>query len=238
MSQTGAKQAASELLSQLQSVLENLSTPQAGASQNPAAQAMQQAISELDALARKQQYLMDQTLQQNGEQRQGGAEGGSPGGKQSNDGAGKSMQGLAGQQGGLEKELSKILQGLGGKGVSIPKNLSNAGSSMGDAKSALGESNAGAALGHQGRALQGLRSGIGQLVDSVNRMAGQGQGGGSGDGSAQGSSGGFGSEHVDLPSDADVQRSREILDELRKRSGEWQRPREELDYINRLLDVY
>ena len=31
---------------------------------------------------------------------------------------------------------------------------------------------------------------------------------------------------------------REILDELRRRAGEMQRPREELDYIDRLLKTY
>jgi hypothetical protein len=33
-------------------------------------------------------------------------------------------------------------------------------------------------------------------------------------------------------------KSREILDELRRRAGERQRPREELDYIDRLLKTY
>jgi hypothetical protein len=35
-----------------------------------------------------------------------------------------------------------------------------------------------------------------------------------------------------------MQRSREILDELRKRSGEHERPRSELDYLRRLLQQY
>jgi hypothetical protein len=148
------------------------------------------------------------------------------------------MTGLAGRQGDLQKELQKILQSLGSKGVTAPQTLDQAGSSMGQAKSALGRSDSDNALGHEGRALQSLRTGIGQLVDQVNRMISQGEGGGGRQGSPQGTTGGIGAEHVDLPSDADVQRSREILDELRRRSGQWQRPREERDYINRLLDVY
>lgn len=252
MSQTGARQAASQLLSQLQSILENLSTQQAGAQQNPAGQAMQKAISELDALARKQQSLMDQTFQQSGQQGQSGQQMAAPGGQQGRNqggqgqqgknGAGQgqkgSMTGLAGRQGDLQKELQKILQSLGSKGVTAPQTLDQAGSSMGQAKSALGRSDSDNALGHEGRALQSLRTGIGQLVDQVNRMISQGEGSGGRQGSPQGTTGGIGAEHVDLPSDADVQRSREILDELRRRSGQWQRPREERDYINRLLDVY
>ena len=38
-----------------------------------------------------------------------------------------------------------------------------------------------------------------------------------------------------IPDEADVQRSREILDELYRRAGEFQRPALERDYIERLL---
>jgi len=40
---------------------------------------------------------------------------------------------------------------------------------------------------------------------------------------------------VKVPDAIDAQRAREILDELRKRSGEALRPPSELDYIDRLL---
>ena len=39
----------------------------------------------------------------------------------------------------------------------------------------------------------------------------------------------------ELPKAGDLLRSREILEELRKRAGEAERPRIELDYIDRLL---
>jgi uncharacterized protein (TIGR02302 family) len=251
MSQTGARQAASDLLSQLQSVLENLGA-QAGTGQDPASQAMQSAIADLDRLARGQQSLMDQTFQkgglgQNGErgeqgqgqqgQGQQGQDGSSGAAGAGGKGAHSQMPGLAGQQGDLRKKLEQILKGLDGSGAAMPDALSRAGSSMGQAQSALGQSDRDAALGHQGRALQDLRSGIGQLVDSLNQKLGQGRAGGRRN-SSQGTNGGFNTERVNLPSDADVQRSREILDELRRRSGEWERPRDELDYINRLLDVF
>jgi hypothetical protein len=41
-----------------------------------------------------------------------------------------------------------------------------------------------------------------------------------------------------VPLELERQRSREILDELRRRAGEQQRPKEELDYIDRLLKTY
>ena len=43
---------------------------------------------------------------------------------------------------------------------------------------------------------------------------------------------------VKVPTDREMQRSREILDELRKRAGEHGRPRPELDYLQRLLQQY
>ncbi len=49
---------------------------------------------------------------------------------------------------------------------------------------------------------------------------------------------GFGradTEGVDIPLMSDVQRAREVLDELRRRAGERGRPQDELDYIDRLL---
>ena len=43
---------------------------------------------------------------------------------------------------------------------------------------------------------------------------------------------------VDIPEASDVQRSREILDELYRRSGERSRSQDERDYIQRLLRWY
>jgi hypothetical protein len=40
---------------------------------------------------------------------------------------------------------------------------------------------------------------------------------------------------VKVPDKSDLQRAREILDELRRRAGESSRPRYELDYLDRLL---
>lgn len=43
---------------------------------------------------------------------------------------------------------------------------------------------------------------------------------------------------VEIPSESDVQKSRRILEELRRRAGERQRPPVERDYIDRLLKPY
>jgi hypothetical protein len=43
---------------------------------------------------------------------------------------------------------------------------------------------------------------------------------------------------VKVPGEIDVQRARRVLEELRKRFGEFTRPQEELDYLQRLLKNY
>jgi len=48
---------------------------------------------------------------------------------------------------------------------------------------------------------------------------------------------GAGSE-TGVPSEAERQRAREILEELRRRAAERGRPQEELDYIDRLLERF
>ena len=44
--------------------------------------------------------------------------------------------------------------------------------------------------------------------------------------------------NVKVPDKSDLQRAREILQELRKRAAERGRPQEELDYIDRLLKQF
>jgi hypothetical protein len=47
--------------------------------------------------------------------------------------------------------------------------------------------------------------------------------------------GGIDTGEVEIPAQSDLQRAREILDELRRRKGQPDRPAIERDYIDRLL---
>ncbi|MFN4089781.1 MAG: DUF4175 family protein, partial [Alphaproteobacteria bacterium] len=49
---------------------------------------------------------------------------------------------------------------------------------------------------------------------------------------------GVDSRDVVIPAESDVQRARDIRDELYRRSGDRARPRFELDYIERLLERF
>ena len=53
-----------------------------------------------------------------------------------------------------------------------------------------------------------------------------------------GSSGYEALEGVKIPDQMEMRRSREILDELRRRRGERRRPPVELDYLDRLLKQF
>ena len=123
---------------------------------------------------------------------------------------------------------------------------------MGDATGRLGEGNADGAVDSQGKALDSLRKGAQSLAEAMQQ--GDGDGDGQGDGPSnrvgrQQSSGanadplgrplrGHDSpddQSVKIPGEIDVQRVRRILEELRRRLGDPQRPQIELDYIERLL---
>jgi hypothetical protein len=138
-------------------------------------------------------------------------------------------------------------QGKGGNDPGKQANdaLGRAGKAMQDAEGALEGSDSDNAVDAQGRALQALRKGAQNLADAM-------QGEGEGEGEASGQQG-QASERTDplgrpmrsreygedftvkIPGEIDVQRARRVLEELRRRFSEPDRPREELDYLERLL---
>jgi hypothetical protein len=124
---------------------------------------------------------------------------------------------------------------------------------MGDAGGKLGEGNADGAVDSQGKALDALRKGA-QNLQSMQQQDGDGQGNGPG-GTRAGRQAGDGTQSdplgrplhgkdfgddltVKIPGEIDVQRVRRILEELRRRLADPQRPQIELDYIERLLKDY
>jgi hypothetical protein len=105
----------------------------------------------------------------------------------------------------------------------------------------------------QGKALDALRKGAQKLAESMQPGEGEGEGDGPGDRPGRQQSGGNQSDplgrplrgrdvgedfSVKIPGEIDVQRVRRILEELRRRLGDTQRPQIELDYIERLLKDY
>ena len=100
--------------------------------------------------------------------------------------------------------------------------------------------------------MEALREGMRQLAEQMaeqqqNQQGGQqGQQAGRGDpngtrdplGREQGENGRIGTDEQLLQGDDVYRRARELLDEIRRRSGEQERPTEELDYLKRLLERF
>jgi uncharacterized protein (TIGR02302 family) len=263
LSRSGDKDAARQLLEQLQQMLENLQMAQPGQSDGD----MEQALNELGDMIRKQQQLRDKTFKQGQDSRRDRMRGKQ--GDQSMSDLQQDQQGLRDRLNKLQQELAKRGMGQGQRGEKGSRGeqgqqgqqgeqgdgedgLGEADSAMGDASGRLGEGNADGAVDSQGRALEALRKGAQSLAEA---MQGEGEGQADGPGTRAGrqQSGGnqsdplgrplhgreFGDDlTVKIPGEIDVQRVRRILEELRRRLADPQRPQIELDYIERLLKDY
>ena len=273
LSRSGDKDAAKQLLEQLQQMLENLQMAQPGQSSDGE---MEQALNELGDMIRKQQQLRDKTFKQGQDSRRERQRG-----KQGDQGMGdlqQDQQGLRDRLKKLQQELAKRGMGQGQRGEKGNRGeqgqrgqqgqqgeqgqgeqgdgedgLGEADSAMGDAGGKLGEGNAEGAVGSQGKALEALRKGAQSLAEAMQQGDGEGQGDGPGNraGRQQGAANGadplgrpmrnneFNDDYtVKIPGEIDVQRVRRILEELRRRLADPQRPQIELDYIERLLKDY
>ena len=268
LSRSGDKDAAKQLLEQLQEMLENLQMAQPGQSGDGD---MEQALNELGDMIRKQQQLRDKTFKQGQDSRRDRAHG-----KQGEQGMGdlqQDQQGLRDRLKKLQQELAK--RGMGQQGQQGQQGqrgekgqkgqdgdqqqgdgedgLGEADSAMDDAGSKLGEGNADGAVDSQGQALEAMRKGAQKLAEGMQPGDGDGQGDGPGNRTGRQQNGGntndplgrplhgreFGDDlTVKIPGEIDVQRVRRILEELRRRLADPQRPQIELDYIERLLKDY
>ena len=197
--------------------------------QQDLAQQQRKLREKLDQMMKEQGQKGDQA--QEGQDRQGEQQ---PGQKQ-----GRRQKG--GQQGETEGEGEGEQPGR--------EDLGQAGKSMGEAQGSLGEGETGQALDQQQKALESLRKGAQAMAEA---MQGQGQPGQKGEQGEQGAQAGEEGRDDDplgrpvrrresdgnatkVPGEIEAQRARRVLEELRRRVGESERPREELDYLERLL---
>lgn len=255
MARNGDMDGARELLAQLQQMLESLQSSQNAQSQQQMQQQQQanEMMRQMQELMRRQRELMEQTYRDaQGQNQQGQNQ------------QGRNQQGQQGQaeQEALRRMLGDMMRQLGEMGGQIPEGFGNAERSMNDAGQALGSGQPGQALGPQANALEQLQQGAGQMMQQLQQMMGQGQGPGQ-PGQQMGQPGQPGGPQQPRPGDrsfdplgrqapsstsereetfgrglpkaGDMLQSREILEELRRRAGEAERPKLELDYIDRLL---
>ena len=208
---------------------------------------MSQMLDELSEMMRRQQQLMDDTqrMDEPGQQGENGEEpqGMEPGSR----GQRPSPGDLSAQQEALGKMLQELMDQMGKNGMQAPQSLGDAGKSMDGAAGALGKGEKGRALGDQGDAMESLREGAQNMARQLSQQGNgqQGNEGQHGEGRGddrdplgrpmptQGED--MGPEKNMLPGEIAIRRAREILEMLRSRANDPQRPKLERDYIDRLL---
>jgi uncharacterized protein (TIGR02302 family) len=144
------------------------------------------------------------------------------------------------EQEALRKSLGEAARQIGDAMGDIPQSLSGADKAMRNAAKALQRGTKGGAQGDQENAAGQLDEAAKDLSDELSQQAGETElkGEGNGDRDPLGRARFDKGSKVKVPTEREMQRSREILDELRKRSSEHERPRQELDYLQRLLQQY
>ncbi len=240
LAKTGARDAARQLLSQLQNMMENLQTGNQGPPDPATQQAMQQ-LNQLGDMIKKQQALMNQTFSaQRGQNGQGQP--------LSEDQLKQALKDLQSGQQTLSDALGKLLGEMQGAGTPPNGKLGQAGDAMGRAAQALGQGQPGAAVNEQSNALDALRQGAQSLAQQMAAGRATANGNGMGSGGGQGdtdplgrpmrSSGADLGTSVKVPDAIDAQRAREIFDAIRQRLGGTNLPAFERDYLERLLEQF
>lgn len=230
LSRQGARAAAQQMLSQLQNVLENMAM--GGGQMSGEQKAQTQALEKLGEMMARQRSLMDKTFRE----------------KQANDEAFRPPRPspLKGEQEKLSDELTAIIKQASGQDAETTKALRRAQDAMDDASDQLGSGQLGDAGDSQQKALDEMRKGGEAIAKQLlQQMAGQGQmmpgdGPGMGEdedpfGRPRSSYGPSFGDSVKVPDKLDIQKAREILEELQRRAAERGRPIYELEYIERLL---
>jgi uncharacterized protein (TIGR02302 family) len=204
LARSGSRDAAQQLLSELEQMMENLQMASPGQGDDDD---MMSQLDELGDMIRRQQELRDRTFRQGQEQRRHNAQPGEQGQNQQqgqglgelrqnqqalrdrlnklleelkNHGFGQNQQGRQGQQrrgqGQQQGQQGQGQQGQGQQGQGEMDQLGRAGEAMGEAEGDLGGGDTDSAVDAQGRALEALRKGAQSLAQSMQQQMGQGPG--------------------------------------------------------------
>jgi uncharacterized protein (TIGR02302 family) len=258
---------AAELMEMLRRLMENMEVAEGEGGQGQGREGAR-SLRDLAEKLRGQQDLSDDAFRgmQDGEgenqgqgegQGQGQGEGQGQGQGESGRGQGDGPEGLADRQQALRDGLGRLRDGpLPGEGSEAGEAgrdaLDRAGRAMEEAERALRDGDVPGALDRQAEALEALREGMRQLGEALAEDGAPGQAGrdsratGRADADGQqdplgrdtGSRGRIGTGEGMLGGGDLYRRAEELLDELRRRSGERDRPEDEQDYLRRLLDRF
>jgi uncharacterized protein (TIGR02302 family) len=151
---------------------------------------------------------------------------------------------LAKRQQELRDKLQSLIDRFRIEGNDAPQQFDGAGKSMAEAQDAIGQDELDQATQAQNQALDSLRKGAQSLAEQMEQggeiQAGQGPGNNGRDplGRPDRSNRPDLGLSVKVPDEIDIQRAREVLDEIRQRLGDPQRPTFELDYLERLIKPF
>ena len=236
LARSGATDAARRLLSELQRALDSLSAARKRNGNNKESAEARKLMDTLRDLRRRQQELLDRTFRR---WRGSKPQPGDP----------SDLGSDAAEQEVLRRALGDAMMGADKLLGTIPPGLGRAERNMNDAAGEMSRGRPGGAVGAQTEAIENLHGATNAISERLARRLGGMAGVGRGPPGASGNQGGdpfgrlregtFGIAGDDgsiKSSDfMELGRAREILRELRRRSGDTGRPRPERDYIERLL---
>jgi hypothetical protein len=252
----GQMDAAKELLAELQRMLQGLQRGLAAMPKGGEAQKGAKMMNDLREMSRRQQQLLDRSFRrsregqegQRGQRGQGQKGKGQAGKDQPGDGT---AEGDARAQNALRRMLGEMMRQMDSMLGRIPEGLGSAERAMRRAEGALQEGNSEGAIDPQTDAVQALKDAIQGVGNEMARRFGadpgqigqmpQGERGINRDPFGREPRGAMGTSaggDVQVPERGERVRAREILDELRRRAGERDRPMLERDYIDRLLKMF
>jgi uncharacterized protein (TIGR02302 family) len=227
MSQDGSREAMQKMADFLKKAVENLNPERMGKMKKEQMQAMQ-ALQDMQEIVKRQQALVEKTTKL------------APGARAAEEKK---------EQDALRGKLGDAIRKLGENMKELPPNLPKADLAMKDAQSAFDRSKPKESLPHQKEAAEELQKGVDSSVKALAKNMQQiilsfgfskGGSGGYGEGFdplGRGNEDGQGKGgNISIPDQKERRRVQEIIDELRNRSNEYQRPKIERDYLDRLLD--
>jgi uncharacterized protein (TIGR02302 family) len=245
MAQNGARDSAQQMLQQLQNMLENLQMgmPMQGQGNNQA----QRMLNDLGKIMKGQQQLLQDTFR-----RQRGQQPGQQPGEGQNEGMGNGQgQGMPGGNGAaaqeaLRQQLGELMRRFSNMTGDIPQGMGQAEQFMRGATDALRGQDLDSAAQAQNDALEQLQQGMAQMNQSLRQQMGAQRGPGQRDpmdpfgrslNDKEGSGDAFAREGQGdaVPMEQELDRSRQIFEELRQRRNQPDRPKLERDYLDRLL---
>jgi uncharacterized protein (TIGR02302 family) len=212
MAKDGSRDAAQDMLDYIKNLLENMKTSKQNAQANKEGK---EALDKLKDLAKKQRDM------ENGDD-----------------------PSSAQDQEALRKSLGDAAQQIGDAMGDIPQSVGGADKAMRNAEKALRRGAKGGAKGDQEEAAGQLDQAAQSLSDQLSQGGTELRGGQSNrdplgrlDG-PDSNSRNIGPGNKILPTQREMIRSRAILDELRHRADDLNRPRQELDYLHRLINGF